>query len=172
MVLAERGFDVYAVDSSPAMVGKTRGRVATVLGPSEAMKRVRLGRMEDLQDFDSEWFDLVIALGIYHSAASVRQWELALTETARVLAPGGRVLVASFSPASDPKGRGLRLVSGRRNVYEGFDSGPLLLLEADELDAGMSRHGLIPVVPTETAVTPTDSGRRVTVNGLYRKLER
>lgn len=170
VVLAERGFDVHAMDSSSAMVEKTRERVAAILGEREAERRVRVGHMEDLSDLGSESFQLVVALGVFHNATSRRQWDRALAETTRVLIPGGRLLVSSFSPRSDP-GAGLHPVAGEAHVYEGFDAGPLFLLEADELDSEMARHDLISVVPTETVVAPTDTGRRVTVNGLYRKGE-
>jgi SAM-dependent methyltransferase len=168
-VLAERGFDLYAVDASAAMVEKTRERVAELLGPSEAQGRVRVGQMEDLSAFASGCFQLVVALGVYHNAGSQAQWDRAVAETARVLEAGGQVLVASFSPRSDPKGSGLRPIPGERHMYGGFDSGPLFLVEAEDLDAGMARHGLYPVVPSETVEVETDTGRRVTVNGLYRK---
>jgi SAM-dependent methyltransferase len=168
VVLAERGFDFYAIDASNAMAERTRQRVAAVLGRAEARRRVRLGRMEDLSDFAAGWFDLVIALGVYHSASSRTEWDRAIAETVRVLAPGGRVLVASFTPASDPTGEGLRPVPGEPHAYEGFAAGRLFLLHADELDAAMARHGLVPAVPTETVTAPTGSGRRVTANGLYR----
>ncbi len=167
--LAERGFDVQAIDSSSSMVAKTRERVAAVLGAGEAERRVRVGRMEDLADFASGSFELVVALGVYHNAASDEAWERALSETARVLAPGGLVLVANFTPRFEPQGAALRRVAGTRHLFEGFDAGPLCLLDAAELDGEMARHGLAPLVPTETVETPTDSGRRVTANALYRK---
>ena len=40
IVLADQGFDVYALDTSCAMVEKTRERLAIVLGGEEARKRV------------------------------------------------------------------------------------------------------------------------------------
>ncbi|MGD2216581.1 MAG: class I SAM-dependent methyltransferase [Gemmatimonadales bacterium] len=169
VVLAERGFDVQAIDSSSSMVRKTRERVATVLGAGEAERRVRVGRMEDLGEFASGSFHLVVALGVYHNAVSDEIWELALSETARVLIPDGLLLVANFTPGFEPHGEALRRVSGTRYGYEGFEAGPLYLLDADELDAEIARHGLAPVVHSETVETPTDSGRRVTVNALYRK---
>ncbi len=125
--------------------------------------------MERLDDFESGSFHLVVALGVYHSATCREEWDRALSETARVLVPGGLALVASFSPRSDPGGEGLRRVPGAPHVYEGFEAGRLFLLEAEELDAEMARHGLLPVVASETVETPTESGQRVTVNGLYRK---
>jgi SAM-dependent methyltransferase len=170
--LAERGFDVHAIDSSSSMVAKTRERVAAVLGAGEAEQRVRVGRMEDLGVLASRSFQLVVALGVYHNAASDEIWERALSETARVLVPDGLLLVANFTPGFQPHGEALPPVSGTRHLYEGFEGGPLYLLDADELDAEMKRFGLWPVEPTETVETQTDSGRRVTANGLYRKRER
>ncbi|UCH84160.1 MAG: methyltransferase domain-containing protein, partial [Candidatus Latescibacterota bacterium] len=59
--LAARGFDVFAVDMSRAMVERTRDRVAAFLGPEEAGRRIRVGRMEDLSPFQSNHFHLVVA---------------------------------------------------------------------------------------------------------------
>ena len=169
VVLAERGFDFYALDASAAMVEKTRERVATVIGAREATRRVRRGRMDDLGEYDSEWFDLVVALGIYHGATSQRQFDLALDETARVLVPGGSLLVANFAPGTDLTGEGMQLIEGELHLYTGHPSGPLFLLTAEELDARAASHELVPVVPSETVQRRAESGRRVTVNSLYRK---
>lgn len=169
VVLAQHGFDVHAIDDSGAMVERTRERVAKILGRAEAERRVRRGRMEGLTDFESEYFHLIVALGVYHSATDRAQWDEALSETVRVLVPGGLVLVANFTPRSDPRGEGLRPVPGKPHLYDGIESGPLYLLEASELDAEMACHGLQPAVPSRTVEAATDSGRRVTVNALYRK---
>jgi SAM-dependent methyltransferase len=172
VVLAERGFDVFAIDASCAMVERTRERVAAVLGRSEAVRRVRQGFMDDLSEFGAATFQLVVALGIYHSARKRAEWDRALAETVRVLAYGGQLLVSNFSPASNPTGAGLQRVSGERNVYSGFDAGPMFLLGAAALDAEMIRHGLETVAATETVVADTESGQRVTVNAHYRKARR
>jgi SAM-dependent methyltransferase len=169
VVLAGRGFDVYALDSSQAMVAKTRERVAEILGEEEAAARVLHGRMDDLSAFETGSFDLVLALGTYHNARDRDEWDRALAETARVLRPGGRVLVANFSPQCDPDGTGMQPVEGAPGVYIAFGSERLLLLEQDELDAEMSRHGLEVAEPSTTVTKKTDAGQRVTVNALYRK---
>ncbi|MBD3306267.1 methyltransferase domain-containing protein [candidate division KSB3 bacterium] len=170
VILAEQGFEVYALDTSEAMVAKTRERVVPVLGHQGAADHIQVGNMQELQQFPAEFFHLIVALGVYHNATNRQDWEATLQETARVLRPDGRVLVANFSPRSDPNGTGLHPVAGENHVYEGFSAGPMYLLEADELDQAMARFGLLPVVPTETVTVPTDNGYRTTVNAFYRKL--
>jgi SAM-dependent methyltransferase len=171
VVLAERGFDLEALDASSAMVAKTRERIAPVVGASEASTRVRVGRMDDLSAHSDESFDLVVALGIYHCAESRAEWERALSETARVLRPGGRVLVSVFTPETDLTGRGIRAIPGEPDVYEGFDTGGRhVLVDAAGLDRDMTRVGLWPLEPTRTARPKVETGRRVSANGLFGKV--
>jgi SAM-dependent methyltransferase len=168
-LLAARGFDVHAVDASNAMVRCTRSRIAPIVGETEAGRRVFVASMDDLGAFADESFHIVVALGIYHCARSRAEFERALSETARVLEHDGRALVASFSPRTDPHGDGVTPVAGAPGVFDGLHSGRHVLLEAEELDADMARHGLTPLVKTKTVVVVLERGRRVTVNGFYVK---
>ena len=169
VLLAENGFDLEAVDSSFAMVAKTRERLASILGAGEAERRTRIERMDDLSRFRDASFALVVALGVYHCAQGRAEWDSALAETARVLESGGRVLVSVFTPETDLTGRGTRSVAGEPNVYEGFDSGRVFLVDAPALDREMARYGLRPLQPTRTARPKVETGRRVSANGLYGK---
>ncbi len=167
--LASRGFDVFAIDVSAAMVQRTRERVASILGGEETRRRVLRTSMEDLSAFETGDFDLVIALGVFHIATTGEQWHGALSEAARVLAPGGLMLVSVFGNRTDPTGKGITPVPGEPNVYEGLRSGRHYLVGPEEMDAEMARRGLEPVELTDTVVVPLESGHRVTINGLYRK---
>lgn len=169
VLLAERGFDVHALDASAAMVAETRRRVASILGNAEARERIRVGRMDDLSDFADASVDLVVALGVLHNAGSRAEWERAAAEAARVLRPEGRLLVAHFSPETDLTGEGVRAVPGEAHVYDGLPAGRATLLSAPELDTSMARFGLVPSVPTTIGSTKTERGQRVSVNALYRK---
>jgi SAM-dependent methyltransferase len=167
--LARLGFDVHALDGSEAMVAETRRRLAPILGEAEAARRVRVSRMDDLGWASDGSFDLVLALGIYHCAHSRAEWDRALSETARVLAPGGRLLVSVFTSETDLTGRGIAPVPGEPHVYEGFESGRSVLVDPGTLDADLARHGLSCVVPTTLARPKVETGRRISANGLYAK---
>lgn len=173
VLLAERGFDVHARDSSTAMVHETRRRVAEILGEREAAGRVRLGRMDDLTEFADDSFDLVVSLGVLHNATNWGEWERAVAETARVLCPGGRLLISQFTPETDLTGGGVRPMPGEPHLYEGLPGGPAILLESSVLDAEIARFGLTPEVPTTIGRTATgETTRRISANALYRKGER
>ena len=148
------------------MVERTRGRVGAVLGPEGAVERVRVGRMDSL-DFPNDRFDLIVALGVYHNATSMAEWERAVTESARVLKPGGRLLVNHFTPEVDLTGTGVRPVPGEPGVYDGMPDGRGVLMGAEELDAAMAVHGLRPQTASRTVRVETEEGRRVSVNALY-----
>jgi SAM-dependent methyltransferase len=167
--LARLGFDVLALDASEAMVAETRRRMTPIVGEAEAERRVRVGRMDDLGWAPAASFDLVVALGLYHCAQSRAEWDRSLSETARVLAPGGQLLVSVFTPETDLTGRGISPVPGEPHVYEGFESGRSVLVDAPTLDAELARHGLSCVVPTVLARRQVEVGRRVSANGLYLK---
>ena len=166
-LLAALGFDVWALDAASAMVERTRERLSGLLGWGAARRRVVEGRMDDLSRWADASFDLVVALGIFHSAGSVAEWDRAALEVARVLRPGGRLLFNQFTPEVDLTGEGVTAVAGEADVYEGFPSGRVVLLGADELDRRWSAHGLVPVVPSETVRVELEEGRRVSVNALY-----
>ena len=168
--LAERTFDVWAVDSSRGMVEKTRSRLVPIFGADEARRRVREGAMDRLDWAETASFDLVVALGVYHCAASREEWDRALSESGRVLKSGGLWLVSVFTPETDLTGQGLRRVSAEDPLYEGFPGGRLsYLVDAATLDTEMARYGFRPRAPTETVRRGTEVERRVSVNGLYIK---
>ncbi|HEY1366923.1 MAG TPA: methyltransferase domain-containing protein [Gaiellaceae bacterium] len=85
--LAERALcKVWAVDASPEMVEVARGRVPGGVG-------LKVARAEDLP-FRDGWFERVVMRLVLHLVDRPR----ALAELRRVLAPGGRLALATFAP--------------------------------------------------------------------------
>lgn len=167
-LLAERGFDVYALDRSTAMVRRTQERLWSHVGIAEAEKRVAFGDMRDLERYEEHFFHVVVALGIYQQAPSLEDWHTAVAQTCRVMRPDGLLLVSGFSPRSQPDGAPMEPVPGQPAIVRGFSGRTLCAMEADELDDGMLEHGLEPATSTKTVEVPLESGFRVTVNALYR----
>ena len=179
--------EVIAVDAEPAMVAATRARIAPFVGPEEAARRVQVARFDALDGLQDDVFELVLALGVLQNAMGDAEFARGVREIARVLRPGGTVLVAHFSPASRPPDRALTRVAGSAHAYRGFFGDdpelPMVLHRAGELDAAFAAAGLAPVVPSDTVVAPAAGagshrdargraagGTRVTVNAHYRKL--
>jgi ubiquinone/menaquinone biosynthesis C-methylase UbiE len=84
--LAERGAKVWGVDPSAEMLAQARASV----GPRVGLKQ---GRAETLP-FRDGWFERAVLRLVVHLVDRRR----ALPELARVLAPGGRALIATFAP--------------------------------------------------------------------------
>lgn len=84
--LAARGAKVWGVDPSPEMLGEARRRLPRSVG-------LKLGEAEALP-FRDGWFERAILRLVVHLVDRGR----AIPELARVLAPGGRALLATFRP--------------------------------------------------------------------------
>lgn len=167
--LARHGADVFAVDRSQAMVERTRERLSRIVGREQARSRVLRRSMHELQPFPDERFDLVVALGVYPSAGDMDTFLLALDETARVLAPGGSVLVSTFSPGSRPTGEALERVDGQPGVYRWRGGRRAVLPGHRELDRMFEERGLEAAPPTSLVRVPMGTGYRITINASYRK---
>jgi SAM-dependent methyltransferase len=84
--LAERGAKVWGVDSSGEMLEQARRTAGRRVG-------LKLGRAEALP-FKDGWFDRAVLRLVVHLIDRPRS----LPELARVLAPSGRAVVATFQP--------------------------------------------------------------------------
>lgn len=115
------GCDVTGVDPTEALLTRARH-----LGGAS----YRLGRAEALP-FKNACFDLVVS---YLSLIDIEHVETALDEVARVLAPGGRLLIANLAgvaTASDIKGGGWELLpdGGRRLIIHRYLENHAILSE-------------------------------------------
>lgn len=84
-MLAKENIPYIGIDPTEALVAKARERDPT--------GDYRLGRAEELS-FESDSFDLVVS---YLTLIDIEDYKAALHEMARVLAPGGRLLIANVS---------------------------------------------------------------------------
>ncbi|NNF59003.1 MAG: class I SAM-dependent methyltransferase, partial [Rhodothermaceae bacterium] len=91
--LASLGFDLYACTSESTDAAATRAAVEAELGKEKAEQRVSMARSAAL-GYPDDFFDWVVAYGAYDEAANMAMLVDMLSETYRVLKPGGWVFVA------------------------------------------------------------------------------
>jgi SAM-dependent methyltransferase len=94
-MLAARGIAAIGIDPTAALLAEARRR--------DPAGDYRAGRAERL-DFEASSFDLVVS---YLTLVDIADFRAAISEMARVLQPGGSVLVAnltSFNTAGQPRG--------------------------------------------------------------------
>jgi len=157
--LAVRGVRAVGLDLSPAMLDRAR---------QESGAPVVRGRMNALPFADAA-FLWVVALGIYHCAQTIAEWEAAIRESTRVLAPGGRLLLSSFAPGTILSDGPFRALPGAGGVHETPGGRRALLLDAAEIVERLRPHGLVAETPPETVERQGDDFRRVVVNGVFRR---
>jgi len=151
VALATRGLQVSAVDRAAAMVERTARNSASA-GVGEAV-RPSVGDAVDLR-FPDETFALVVALGVL---PWLREPEEALVEMARVLRPGGALIVnvdnrlrmdrlidpvmnPAFAPLKGPAKR-LAEALGVRRFPEGLRPSPRVG-SASAFDRALARTGI------------------------------
>ncbi len=138
------GFDVFAVDQSPAAVAAVR-RLAASLAPALSADHFEVARLEDLPH-PGESFDAVICNAVLHFVTDEAQFDRIMTELWRVLRPGG-IFFARLSSVIGLENR-LRLIEGRR--YQLPDGSELFLVDEAKLMAVTANLGASLLDPLKT----------------------
>ncbi|MCE3550641.1 class I SAM-dependent methyltransferase [Pseudonocardia sp. RS11V-5] len=142
--LAERGHTVVGVDRSPDMLERARAKVPG--------GRFLEGGLTDLPLPDSSVDAAVCALALVH----VPEVAPALAELARVVRPGGRILVSDVHPFLVQLGWQAQFASGAGRAYMRLNRHRVTDYAAAALAAGLVVRGAEePVLTPESVVTPT-----------------
>ena len=133
IALAEREFHVHAIDSTEAMVELAR-RHAAECGIAAPLLSMDVGDIYAL-DFEDGFFDLVLAIGVI---PWLERPELAIQEMARVIKPGGHVILTADNSARliyllDPW-KNPTLKPLRRRVKKALEQIGLLHRSSDEIN--------------------------------------
>ncbi|MFI7349591.1 class I SAM-dependent methyltransferase [Streptomyces sp. NPDC049936] len=164
VALLERGFDVLAVDLHEGMVAATRARTA---GYPDGRITVRRGAAHAVPADDGA-FALVVCYGVLHNAVDRAQWDTAVGEIRRVLRPGGRLALNTFTAETlDPR---LRPGTGEGQYLLPDDVPMTLLPDAAVLDA-FAAAGLRPEGGTHSYVRDLDVGPRAVLRCVLRREE-
>ena len=137
--LAADGWQVVGTDLSWPMLeaaarrevaGRAGGRLQVILAPM------------DVLPIASGSCDLVVAHGIWNLAASVAEFRRAITEAARVAAPGAALFVFTFSRRTLPAE--LQPVAGEPYAYREFSGEPQTFVTREQLEAELTAVGFVP----------------------------
>jgi ubiquinone/menaquinone biosynthesis C-methylase UbiE len=130
---------VYGIDPSAEQIARARRLAARRPAPVE----FQLGVIEALP-FPDATFDVVLStLMMHHLPAPIKK--KGLEEVARVLKPGGRLIIADFVRKQDRQGLAARIHAGGRNLND---------LTALIADAGFERVDVEEVPPPRFSAFP------------------
>ena len=103
---------VFGVDPAPQQIARARAKAARRHLPIE----FQVGIIEQLA-FSDQTFDVVLStLMMHHLPASLKRQGLA--EIARVLKPGGRLIIADFKRKQERAGQAARFHAGGSSLHE------------------------------------------------------
>lgn len=159
--LAERlsaaGYEVVGVDPSARMLEVMRGRAPDVEAVQASGESLPL---------DDGSFDLALTVATLHHVADPQAVRATLAEMARVVRPGGNILVWDHNPRNPYWPRVMNRVPQ--------DSGEERLIPLSEIVAGLSAAGAEPVLVAESGLVPDFVPRRAmpAARGLEGLVER
>lgn len=162
-LLASRGFDLHAVDVNLAMLETTKSR----LEKNGLSGDIRFGTILSIPH-ESNKFDLVVTTGVLHQATSPEEYDVALSELARVTKPAGYVLLNIFTnkvwdETFSPLGASPYSVL----TQEGL---PMTLLPSDDFNARMARNGFDLIESQGEEIKQENTGPRAVYRAVYQKL--
>lgn len=103
---------VYGIDPSTQQIARARSKAARRGLPVD----FQIGVIEHLA-FDDQSLDVVVStIMMHHLPASIKRQGLA--EITRVLKPGGRLVIADFSPKKERQGRAERFHAGGSSMQD------------------------------------------------------
>lgn len=158
--LMRQGFDLSAVDATPAAVDATRSLAAT-LAPSLDADRFRVEPVEDLS-FPDGAFDVVLSSAVMHFARDEAHWWAMLRQMWRVLAVNG-LFFARLATTIGHESRVVPLGNRRFTMPDGDER--FLVDEAFIMHATRTVGGVL-VDPLKTSVV---QDRRSMMTWVMRK---
>lgn len=164
-LLVKLGFDVYACDCAGAMVKFTKKRIAKI--SKEMAKNIVSASMSSLP-YPDGLFDYAVSIGVYHNACSFQELITAISETARILKDGGKLVLSVFSSrvTSDK----LKKAESKKFVYLRASGRPSVLLPKKGLSELLKRNNLFPEgAVSEKIIINIEAVCRSMVTGVFVK---
>ncbi|MFJ1461669.1 class I SAM-dependent methyltransferase [Nocardia sp. N2S4-5] len=153
---------VHACDVSAGMLTAARRAVAE-RAPGRVVRFEQASF--DALPYDDLSFDAVLASGVLHNAPDPAVLRAAIGEIARVLTPGGKLLLNVFTDAIHP--RGWHRVPGEP-VYLDGGGAAMTLLAPERFLRELNDFAFVPSDSVTTKVSMVGSGRRAVLLGVFR----
>ncbi len=165
-MLMSYGFDTYGCDLHLGMVSATREKVKGLIGHEEALLRIIQANMLKLP-YDNSSFDVVLANGVYHNTSSVEEFEAAITETVRILKPGGVLCLNVFTDEMvDPK----LIRQELPHLYITPDNLDMILLSIGRIVEIFEGNGLVIEGRLANYLSNVQTGVRSVLRGIFKKV--
>ncbi|MFA6076949.1 MAG: class I SAM-dependent methyltransferase [Candidatus Paceibacterota bacterium] len=94
-MIFKKGFNVYACDNSTAMVQQTKRRMSKIIQRKTIKLNIAKATMIKLP-YKSNFFDVVVSIGVFHNATSVDMLSRTIGEASRVLKHKGKLYLNIF----------------------------------------------------------------------------
>mgnify|MGYP001564019412 CR=1 FL=1 len=164
--IASAGFDIWACDAHAAMVNTTKIRLTPLLR-EKTEKRIVCSNMLKLP-FPDNFFDIIIAHGLYHNAYSVSEFKKAINESARILKDGGFLCVNVFIKTGN-NSMSVR-ATNKKSLFLTKEGLRMVLLTPKEILKTFKTNKLLPENEPILYETTVNTGRRSVFRCIFRKL--
>lgn len=164
-MLVSMGFKVNACDLHQGMVDATRKRISSFIGEDNANLAVVQANMRELP-YDNASFDIVLSNGIYHNTSTIKEFERAIDETARVLKKDGRLCMNVFTgEIIHPN----LIAQAEPCLYVTPDDLDMILMPKEDILSLLEANGFIPEGTPVSYPSNVSTGVRSVLRGVFRK---
>ncbi|GEM_PF-1034699 len=161
------GFKTYACDLNDGMVEAAKNRIKSSFVDFN-IGNITKADMRSLP-YSSDFFDVIIANGIYHNVTTKESLILALNETVRVLKKDGLLLLNMFT--ADSVDTSSLTESPKKPVYISNDNLKMVLLISEKILNFLNKLGLKPVKDIQKYNRSINTGERSVLRTVLKKNE-
>src|SRR3990167_266527 len=141
-MMVSREFNVYACDTSRAMLNATREKMGLIVNGKQV--QIRTCNMMKLP-YNADSFDLVVANGVLHNAKSLLEYRKAIKEIGRVLKAEGFLYINTFCQGNfSGQQSKLKIISAQEHVYLTEAGLKMVLVSQNDLLRMLGDVGLFP----------------------------
>ncbi|MEK7565172.1 MAG: class I SAM-dependent methyltransferase [Patescibacteria group bacterium] len=165
--LVKSGFDTWACDFYSLMLKTTKKKIASLIGVKETNRRIIQASMFELP-FKKEYFNIVIANGVYHNTNSIEEFVSAIKETARVLKKGGFLCLNVFYKGIVvPE---FKKIESNKNTFITHEGLHMTLIKRAEILKILASSNIFPWKNILSYKRNVNTGARSVFRGVFKKV--